>query len=316
MMESGSPLEPFLQKQSAIILDGGLATALEAQGHCLNDPLWSAKLLIEAPGAIQEMHEIYLNAGADCITSATYQASLPGFRSRGLDDKEARHLMGEAIRLAVVVRDEFWAKQGPSPHRIRPLVAASVGPYGAFLANGSEYTGQYGVTKSELYDFHRPRWELLQHESAELLACETLPSLPEVEVLLRLLEESPEVWAWLSFSCRDGEHLCDGSAIADAVAACDRYSNVAAVGINCTSPLHISSLLAIAKEHTTKPVIVYPNLGERFDPVSKTWGAEPPVKDWLTSASRWVTEGARGVGGCCRIGPDTIGQLRARILDR
>ncbi len=315
-MASRSPLQPFLQKQPAIILDGGLATALEAQGHNLNDPLWSAKLLIEAPDAIKKMHEIYLAAGADCITSATYQASLPGFRSRGLDENEARRLMGEATGLAVAARDEFWQQQGPATHRIRPIVAASVGPYGAFLADGSEYTGRYGATVTELYDFHRPRWELLQQESAELLACETIPSLPEVEVLLRLLEQSPDVWAWLSFSCRDGEHLCDGSAIRDAVTACDGIPNVAAVGINCTSPLHISSLLAIAKEHTTKPIIVYPNLGERFDPVSKTWGAEPPVKDWLTSAARWVTEGARGVGGCCRIGPETISKLRARLLDR
>lgn len=311
-----SPLEPFLEQQSAIILDGGLATALEAQGHNLNDSLWSAKLLIEAPDAIKQMHEIYLAAGADCIASATYQASLQGFQSRGLDAEEARGMMKDATRLAVAARDEFWEKQGAPTERIRPVVAASVGPYGAFLSNGSEYTGEYGVTKTELYDFHRPRWDVLQRESADLLACETIPSLPEVEVLLRLLEESPETWAWLSFSCRDGEHLCDGSAIGDAVSACDRLPNVAAVGINCTTPLHISSLLAIAQEHTQKPIIVYPNLGERFDAVSKTWGAEPPVNDWLTSAARWVAEGARGVGGCCRIGPETIRQLRERVLEQ
>lgn len=302
----------FNQQQSLMILDGGLATELEARGHDLNHELWSARLLIEDPDEIQSVHRSYLEAGADCITSANYQASLPGFRAQGLSDVEIRDLMRLAVRLADSARTEFWAEPANRLGRHRPLVAASIGPYGAYLADGSEYRGDYDISDRALYDFHRDRWHILATSEADLLACETIPSQHEALVLLQLLHETPGCRAWLSFSCQDGIHLCDGTRLRDVVGACAVEPKVAAVGINCTAPEHVSSLIREARHSTDLPIIVYPNLGECYDAANKTWDGGPSASDWLDLAGEWIAEGVAGVGGCCRIGPEIIAQLHQR----
>jgi homocysteine S-methyltransferase len=307
---SGNPLELYLGEQSTMILDGGLATALEASGHDLRDPLWSAKTLIETPDAIRDLHYRYLVSGADCVTTATYQATLPGFRNRGLSEKEGIELLRLAVRLACEARESFWAEEQNRTGRLFPIVAASVGPYGAYLADGSEYTGDYDISDSGLYEFHRGRWRVLSAGEADLLACETIPSGRETAVLLRLLRETPDCFAWMSFSCRDKRSLCDGTPLREVVRSCSELPNVAAVGINCTAPVHVSSLIAEARDHTDKPVIVYPNLGERYNADTKSWGPGPSEKDWLVLAREWMRLGAAGVGGCCRIGPEMIRELR------
>ena len=206
-----NPLLPFVRLHGRIVLDGGLATALEARGHDLNDDLWSAKVLMEDPDAIRQVHLDFLRAGADCITTATYQATFAGFSASGVSDEDAVKLLVRSIDLAVETRDSFWANPENRYGRLRPLVAASIGPYGAFLADGSEYTGNYGIDAAELHAFHERRWHILAESRADLLACETIPSRLEAEVLLRLLRDTPHRWAWMSFSCRDGGHVSDGS---------------------------------------------------------------------------------------------------------
>ena len=223
-------------------------------------------------------------------------------------------MMRLAVRMAAEGRDAFWADEQNRQGRIFPLIAASIGPYGAYLADGSEYRGDYDATDTALYDFHLGRWQVLAAGEVDLLACETIPSGREAFVLLRLLRETPDCRAWLSFSCRDGAHLCDGTPLRDVVRACDAVPNVVAVGINCTAPGHISDLLAAARAVTAKMLIVYPNLGERYDGVTKTWGPGPSAAEWLEAASEWIKLGADGIGGCCRIGPEMIGRLRKRLL--
>ena len=197
-----------------MLLDGGLATELEAAGHDLNDPLWSAKVLLENPEAVAAAHRSFLEAGADCISTVTYQATFPGLTRRDMTVAQAESVFTRAVELAVQVRDEFWAaargsgRAGP----LRPLVAASVGPYGAFLADGSEYRGGYGIGVAELDAFHRDRWHLLAAGPADVIAAETLPCLDEVRVLARLAAETPSKPAWLSFCCREGALLADGEA--------------------------------------------------------------------------------------------------------
>lgn len=310
---------------SPILLDGGLATALEAKGHDLDDPLWSARLLIEAPEAIQEVHTDFLEAGADVIATVGYQASLPGFEARGIEHDEGIRLLGLATRLAVEARDAFWVeaenrtvcrgRDGRERERRRPLVAASVGPYGAYLADGSEYRGDYGVGRDELYAFHRERWHLFAEGEADLIACETIPSALEAEVLLDLLAETPGTDAWISFSCRDGEHISDGTRIAEIAARCDGTPNLVALGVNCTKLRHIESLIRELRSATDLPILAYPNAGEAYDAATRSWvetteegegGAALPGL-----AREWLEAGACGVGGCCRVGADDI-----RALDR
>ncbi len=309
-----NPIAEFVERQGIMVLDGGLATALEALGCDLDDELWSARILLEAPELIRQVHLDFLIAGADCITTSSYQASLPGFHKRGLSELQGIELLRDSVRLAIEARDLFWSEPANRLGRRRPLIAASVGPYGAFLADGSEYTGRYGIDDADLYSFHRSRWHILADSPADLLACETIPSGREARVLLQLLGETPGRWAWLSFSCHDEAHLCDGSRLADVARICDAEPHVAAVGVNCTSPEFISPLIAEARRATSKPVIVYPNSGELYNVAHRDWAGAPTSLDWGEAAGEWARLGAAGVGGCCRVGPEDIAEMRRRLV--
>jgi homocysteine S-methyltransferase len=308
---AGNPVAPFLARQGAMILDGGLATSLEELGCDLNDPLWSAKILLEAPDLISRVHRSFLEAGADCIATATYQATFEGLARRGLHADAAEGVLRCAVRLAVVARDDFWAERGPTDDRpLRPLVAASIGPYGAYLADGSEYTGDYGLDEDQLRRFHARRWRVLAESDADVLACETIPSAPETRVLLSLLEDTPNRWAWLSFSCSDAGHISDGTPIADVVRLCDAAPRVAAVGVNCIAPALVSPLLDRIRAASSKPLVVYPNSGERYDAETKRWAEGTADEDWTTASLEWREKGARVIGGCCRTRVAHVARLR------
>jgi len=310
-----NPLTRILQEFPLMVLDGAFATELERRGCDLNDPLWSAKALLERPDLIGEVHLAYFEAGADCAITASYQASVEGFRRRGLSEARALDLIGRSVGIAQEARDRFWADPGHRAGRPRPLVAGSVGPYGAFLADGSEYRGDYGLTEDQLVAFHRPRLRALVAAGADLLACETIPCQREAAALVRLLAECPEVCAWISFSARDGEHLCSGERLDEAVRALEGHGQVVAVGVNCTAPQHVASLIGQARRNSSRPVLVYPNSGEAYDAVSKTWsGSGPgPYGRW---AGEWRAAGAQLIGGCCRTTPEdirTVARLRAAL---
>ena len=295
------------------MLDGGLATELEARGCDLNDELWSAKVLLDQPDLIRGVHRDYLIAGADCIASATYQATIDGFERRGLSRGEAAGTIEFAVRLAVQARDEFWSHPPNRSERLKPLVAASVGPYGAYLADGSEYVGRYDIGRDALASFHRERWRILVESGADLLACETIPSHVEALALLDLLGETPRACAWFTFSCRDGERLSDGSMLRDAIAPLAGVEQVLAVGVNCTAPRFVPSLIAQARSATDKPLAVYPNSGEQYDAVRKRWiGLAEPV-DFGEAAREWHRQGARLIGGCCRTGPAHVKAVREAL---
>lgn len=304
------PIASFLAQRPMMILDGALATELERRGADLDDPLWSARCLIERPGLIREVHLDYFRAGADVATSATYQATFEAFAHRGVDRQNAARLLCDAVALAIAARDEFWAAEPNRSGRLRPLVAASVGPYGAMLADGSEYRGHYALDDFALADFHRPRLKVLANSGADLLACETIPSLREARVLARLLPEFPTLCAWISFSCKDGGHNCEGEDIGECAAELHRHPQVAAIGVNCTPPQYITSLLRRMRAKTDKPLVVYPNSGECYDASSKQWSGEPGALRLGSQARLWYAEGARLIGGCCRTGPNEIRELK------
>jgi homocysteine S-methyltransferase len=295
-----------------LILDGALATELERHGADLRDPLWSAKLLIERPSLIRAVHLEYFLAGADLATTASYQASFEGFAKRGIDAADAAQLMRESVALAVAARDECWADPLIRSNRLRPLVAASVGPYGAMLGDGSEYRGDYALDEAALMNFHRPRLRVLAESGADLIACETIPCLREAVALARLLEEIPQLTAWISFSCRDGTHTSAGEDIADCVARLNEFAQVTTVGVNCTKPEYVVPLLTQMRPHTGKPLLCYPNSGERYDAQTKQWCAgSGGTVSVAAGAQAWVHAGARLIGGCCRTTPADIRALKA-----
>lgn len=301
-----NPITSILDRHSALVIDGALATELERRGYDLKDDLWSAKILLEQPEAIQQLHYDYFEAGADCAITASYQATIEGFMRRGLDEQEAFALIQKSVKLAIAARDEFWADESNRTSRPKPFIAASVGPYGAYLAHGEEYVGNYGLTRDELKDFHRPRMRALIEAGADMLACETLPSLIEAQALAELLTEFPNNSAWISFSARDEKHISEGQAFTDCVKLLDDNPQIAATGINCTSPKYIPSLIGAARKVTNKPLLTYPNSGETYDPNKMDWNNDPVSESFGEQARDWYAAGARLIGGCCRTTPDDI----------
>jgi len=310
-MPTPAPLRDLLDEQGLVVLDGGLASELEARGHDLSDDLWSARLLLDAPEAIGDVHTAYLEAGADCVVSASYQATLEGFARHGVGAREGRERLRLSVELAQQARDAFWRTEPVGRHR--PLVAASVGPYGAALADGSEYTGRYDRDVSGLREFHAERFGLLADSGADLLACETLPSVAEARVLLALLDETPGACAWFSFTACDATHISDGTPLAEVARELD-HERVLALGVNCVPPPLVTGLLEELGAVTGRPLVAYPNSGEEWDSVAKRWIGRPDDDDPGESGTRWRRAGARLIGGCCRVGPDRIATLRDRLL--
>jgi homocysteine S-methyltransferase len=301
-----NPIASILNHYPALVIDGALATELERRGCDLNDELWSAKILLEQPDIIRQVHLDYFSAGADCAITASYQATIEGFARRGLNESEAIALIRKSVKLAIEARDEFWSEPSNRVGRPKPFVAASVGPYGAFLADGSEYRGNYGLTETELMDFHRPRMKVLIEAGADILACETIPCLIEAQAIAKLLKEFPNIAAWVSFTGRDEKHISEGQVFADCVKQLENNTQIAAIGINCTSPKYISALIHEAKKVTDKPVLVYPNSGETYDATRNDWNGDPVLDSFGEQAREWYNAGARMIGGCCRTTPEEI----------
>ena len=304
-----NPIASILRDYPLIVLDGALATELEQRGCDLRDRLWSAKVLLEAPELIRQLHLDYLLAGADGVITASYQASVEGFTRRGLAPSAALALIQRSVYLAREARDAFWADSAHRVGRPHPFVAASVGPYGAVLADGSEYRGDYDLDEAALIEFHRPRLAALLAAGPDILACETLPRLLEAQALARLLAEFPEASAWISFSARDGAHTCHGEQMTDCAAALDACPQVAAIGVNCTAPQYIPALIDAIRAATNKPIVVYPNSGEVYDSARRCWQGIGAVAAFAEQAREWAAHGARIIGGCCRTGPEHIRAL-------
>ncbi len=285
--------------EAVLVSDGGLATELEARGHDLSDDLWSARLLVDAPQQIAAVHTAYFDAGAEVATTATYQASFDGFAQRGIDRARAAALMRLGVTLARDARDAHGSG----------WVAASIGPYGAALADGEEYRGRYGLTVAELTTWHRPRMEVIADAGPDLLAIETVPDLDEAEAIAAVVADLG-VPAWLSFTV-DGTVTRAGQPLSEAFAVAAGVDEIVAVGVNCCAPDDVLPAITIAREVTGKPVVVYPNSGEVWDGPRRVWTGTSSWAPGLVPG--WVAAGARIVGGCCRVGPSDITRIAADV---
>ncbi len=299
-----------LSKRAVWILDGALSTELERRGLSLDHPLWSASLLLKNPQAIEKLHLDYLLAGADIITTASYQATQAGFEQEGFSKAEFEKILLLSVSLAENARKAFCAGREQAQS---PLIAASIGPYGAFLHDGSEYRGDYPISERELARFHEGRFHLLADSSADLIAFETIPCLAEARVLLQLLEQKKSAQAWFSFNCRNDTQLASGEALEEAVRLLDASPQVCAVGVNCVPPDLVPGLLASLRKATEKPIIVYPNSGERWSAAEKRWTGPHDPATFTKAAATWFKKGARLIGGCCRTTPEHIRLLRRQF---
>ncbi|ATM77496.1 homocysteine S-methyltransferase [Serratia fonticola] len=309
-MSVNNPLAALLADNRTLILDGAMATELEARGCDLTDPLWSAKVLIENPELIYQVHLDYFNAGAQCAITASYQATPQGFLRRGLDESQSLALIAQSVHLAQQARADYLAQ---CPQQLPLLVAGSVGPYGAYLADGSEYRGDYHLPQAEMIAFHRPRITVLANAGVDLLACETLPSFAELQALLALLAEFPALGGWFSFTLRDSQHLSDGTPLAVVMAELNDNPQVLAVGVNCIALENVTPALQQLAALSNKPLLVYPNSGEHYNAVSKTWHSCGNHQHHLINQlADWQHAGARLIGGCCRTTPADIQAIAER----
>jgi homocysteine S-methyltransferase len=286
-----------------IVLDGGLATQLADAGHDLSDELWSARLLADEPDAIVAAHLAFFRAGASVATTASYQATIEGFVRRGHAPGAANALLRRSVDLA-----RQAVSQARDEGIDRPLwIAASVGPYGAMLADGSEYRGDYGLSVAELVRFHRPRLEILADAGPDVLALETVPDAREAEALLSAMD-GLGVPAWLSYTIT-GSHTRAGQPLPDAFGLAAGVNDVIAVGVNCCAPADVTGAIPVAATASGKPVVVYPNSGEEWDPVGRTWTGDRQAESLVSL----VADGARLIGGCCRVGPEQIATMATRL---
>lgn len=289
----------------AVVLDGGMSNQLEAAGHDLSDALWSARLLADRPEAVVEAHLAYYEAGADVAITSSYQATFEGFARRGIPRERVTGLLGLSVGLA-----REAARRAHAKGTARPLwVAASVGPYGAMLADGSEYRGRYGLSVAELERFHRPRLEVLAAAGPDVLALETVPDTDEAVALLRGVR-GLGVPAWLSYSVA-GDRTRAGQPLEEAFALAAGADEVVAVGVNCCAPGDVDAAVATASRVTGKPVVVYPNSGETWDATARAWTGRSTLTPARVTA--WERAGARLIGGCCRVGPETIAGIAAAL---
>ncbi|MEU6477586.1 homocysteine S-methyltransferase [Streptomyces sp. NPDC047017] len=290
-----------------VVLDGGLSNQLASAGHDLGGGLWSARLLTERPEAVSEAHLAYVEAGADVVITASYQATFEGFAARGAGREEAAALIASSVELA-----REAVRRARARGVARPLwVAASAGPYGALLADGSEYRGRYGLTVDELERFHRPRLEVLAAAHPDVLALETVPDTVEAEALLRAVR-GLGVPAWLSYTV-EGPRTRAGQPLREAFALAADVAEIIAVGVNCCAPDDVGAAVATAARVTGKPVVAYPNSGETWDARSRAWTGRSTFT--TGQVEHWRSHGARLIGGCCRVGPETITDIARTLRD-
>jgi homocysteine S-methyltransferase len=290
------------------VLDGAMATELERRGCDIAGPLWSAHVLDQSSATITAVHLDYLRAGADCISTASYQVSALVYRELGRPPDDAARALRQSVDLAEQARAQY-ARENPR----RIWIAASLGPYGAALHNGTEYHGAYSIGFDDLIIFHAERLAILAATSADLLALETIPSLEEAHAILRALEQYPELTAWISFTCRGAALVAHGEPLRDCAEVLAASAQVAAIGINCTAPQHVAALIAEARRgcRDRKPIIVYPNSGETWDGATRTWRGTSDSSHFCALARSWYAAGAQAVGGCCRTSPAQIAGVAA-----
>jgi homocysteine S-methyltransferase len=287
------------------VIDGGLATELEYQGARIDGPLWSAHVLEDEPEKLVAVYRAYIEAGAECIATCSYQVSRMGYAEAGLTAERADRALVRSVELARTAIAEF-------PER-RVLVAGSLGPYGAALHNGGEYHGNYDCSFDDLVRFHRERIEIFALATGtrrpDLLAFETFPSLEEARAVGEALQPWPNLQAWFSFSCRDEKHVSHGERVADSAALVASFPQTVAIGVNCVPPQWIPSLIAELRAASTKPVLVYPNSGEGWDAERRCWIGITDAAEFGARAAEWFHLGAQIVGGCCRTRPEHIAEV-------
>ena len=299
----------WLDEQKYVVIDGALSTALEKRGMDLNHKLWTAKVLVENPEKIKEVHREYFEVGANIAITSTYQASILGFEDLGYSEQEAEVFIRQSVELAKQARQEVKTTEDM-------WIAGSVGPYGAYLADGSEYRGDYKVDSKFLENFHKRRIELLVKEGVDLLAIETIPNFEEIKVLLNILSEYPETVAWVTCTLKDSEHISDGSKLRDVQVILEGNKQIIGYGINCVKPEYVSKSMKLLTLNKSKNLIAYPNGGAVYDASTKEWSNSGDSEHIFSKdCLDWYGKGCSMIGGCCCTSKEDIKTLSETLSE-
>lgn len=315
MIPTRHPMNDVINRRGNLIIDGAMSTALEKKGLVLNDALWSARALITAPDLVREVHYDYFVAGADAAITDSYQASEAGFAAQGIDAQEAARLVRLSVQLAAEAREDYLRDHPEKANRKADLlIAGACGPYGAYLADGSEYTGRYTLSREEYVRFHELRVNALIDGGADILAFETQPRLDEIEALLAMIEHR-DITCWVTVTLGEDGRMPDGTDMATLGRVLSAYPQVEAAGLNCVKREAAGPALAELGRTFKGALAIYPNSGETYDPVTKTWHSAPgSAHDWAHYVPLWRNLGVRCFGGCCRTLPKDIVEI-VRILN-
>ena len=323
MKKETNTISDIISRNGIMVIDGSMSTALEHLGADLNSKLCTARALAESPELVRRVHLDYFRAGADCGITCSYQATIPGLTANGYTREEAETLIARSVEIFIEARQQWWEEEGEKAGRAWPLCLAGIGPYGAYLADGSEYRGKYGVGDDVLDSFHRRRMEILHQAGADILLIETQPSLHEALLAAGIAEELGADY-WISFSCADEKHICEGDPIRKcAEVFAEGHPHLKMIGVNCTKPVYISGLIkelraGLQTAGSTLPIGVYPNSGEEYDPVTKSWHGTGDAKNFGEYALDYMRAGADAVGGCCTTVASHVEQVvaaRRAVID-
>ncbi|TDM50423.1 homocysteine S-methyltransferase [Macrococcoides goetzii] len=283
-------------QQDIVILDGGFGTTVEQFGYDVKHELWSSNLLQSNPEAVYIVHQAFVDSGAEIILTNTYQASVQSFLNIGIDRQAARKYLEKAVELATRAADD------------KAIVAGSLGPYGAMLGNGSEYTGDYKETEEDYIQYHKERLDILIEAGVNVFAFETIPNIEEIKAVKTMLCDYPSIEAWVSVTLKDSDHLSDGTSLEEVIRVVNEIDNVLAFGVNCTSVKVIDGAVDKLIALSDKPLILYPNGGRKYDAVNKIW-IDQHDASLVEAAVRWKDKGVKIIGGCCQVGPEEISEL-------
>lgn len=285
------------------VLDGGLSFPLEEKKIRMNTNLWTAELLISKPELIREVHINYIDSGAKIITTSSYQASFKSLKKRGYSEIQSKNIILKSVEIVEEIKKNYNNKI---------IIAASIGPYGSYLADGSEYVGNYDINEETFFDFYKKKVDLLDSSSADVLAFETIPSYKEAKVISKILKETKKQ-SWISFSCKNQKEISDGTKLEKCCEYLNNHSKIFGVGVNCTSPKYISKLISILKRKLkNKKIIIYPNSGEIYDGKNKNWIGNSNIT-FESYIDEWLNLGVDILGGCCRVGTKEIKKIKDKI---
>ena len=285
------------------ILDGGLASDLFINGgfdksKLNNDPLWSARVVLENPSSIKECHKRFLNAGSNVISTSTYQASVEGYMKHcGLSKEKAEEVIGSSVDLAKAAIAECKLDYDV-------IIAGAISPYGAILHDMSEYSGSYidSTSYKTLKEFHKTNVQILASKGVKLFAFETMPALLEAQALVELLHDYPHCKAWLSFTTLNGTHTSYGESFTKVFQTFQDDPQVIAIGTNCCDPKFTKLVLdaAVGQLGDHQSCIAYPNNRRNSESTADEC-------QWANDLCQWVATGVLGwVGGCCEVTPRHI----------